>query len=938
MLTTKEFLARILPPQGDDWYCWCTPAPANDPKGRRYIQRFTKYRAQIVDGVHQNDELEKNTYYALASFKERGTRKQDNVAFLKAFWLDIDCGEAKADAGQGYATKGQALTALFAATKTIGLPLPLVVDSGNGLHCYWPLTAAIPAEVWQPIAYRLIAAYQSQGLIADWGCSADHSRILRPVGTHNWKDPSNPKLVVVKLDRADNALETIEGPLAGIIVSLPASRSNDLGVNSDLGLPVEAPSSIPDLVANKCAQVGRFRDEHGCVPEPEWRAGLSIIKACVDGVETAHAWSSGYPLYRFAETQEKLDQIKGPYTCATFARYNPADCVGCKYSGKITSPIQLGRPEEFEEVVEDEVVEQPIATPSIIQQVVDGKVAYPSLPRALINNGYAWTTEGMCIKMMVEDASGEKISKHVPFTDAFFYCDEIITLPNVGKVARFTVQARRGQPFATLDIPTGVVYAKDQLLKVIATQGLGYFAGREKEFVMFMQKWYDEVRQRARETMQHTHYGWQENGGFLIGDRLALPGRPLSNVAVGGDARTALSIMSQGGTPADWTRLVNTLYTGAGMEQYQFILACGFGAPLMRFTPSKGVTVDMVSEASGVGKTTAAKVALSIWGEPDGMSMTCGQATNTAIFTRLSVMSSLPCYLDEITKATPEFLGALAYDVTSGKPKDRGNQNGSMKDLAQGWNTIMLASGNTSMIGRISSGRGAADPEMMRVFEFQMSPRFVEEQSVARTMFAELARCYGTVGEVYAQYLVDHADEIQKMIDKVMSAIERKAKVSSVERFWLAGVAAAITGAQIATKLGLVAFDVNALLDWCVEHIVESRRTVAATTRTSEETFALMLQDLNGGVIVTDTRGGNGTLAFAMKIPFKIVGRRIVDEGKVWLSVEGAKRWCADNNADYGAMLSSAKANGTVIGGETFDLGVNTDASTVPTKCLVIKQ
>ena len=936
MNETKEFLRRILPPAGDAYYCWCTPAPADDAKGRRYIQRFVKHVAQIDDGVHQCDEHQLNTYYAMASFVERGSRKQENVASLKSFWIDIDCGEAKAAEGKGYATKKEGATALLTAVQSTGLPLPMVVDSGNGLHAYWPLVEAVSAEVWRPIAFRLVAALQGEQLIADWGCSTDHSRILRPVGTRNWKDKANPKPVRLRMDCPDYTLDRIAGPLEGIVVSLPSSRSNDLGVNSDLGLPPEPPSSLPDEVAAKCAQVREFKDTNGCLPEPQWRAGLSILKACIDGEATAHEWSSGYPLYQFAETQEKLDQIKGPYTCATYQRYNPAGCEGCKYAGKITSPIQLGRPDELDEVTEavvEEAAEAPVM-PKAREE--NGTIIYPTLPSAM--RRFKWTSQGMTAQI-VED--GEK--KDVPFCDAFMYCDELIHTDE-GPMLRFTVQRRRNQRLTQVDLPATCVWAKDSLLKELAKRNLGPLAGMQNEMCAFIQKWFEVARQQAAERHQHTHFGWQETGGFLIGDRLFKYGETVPTIAsLGGDAEQMADghAFDKSGSLNDWVDLIDKLYGGKGMEQYQFAIAASFGSPLMRFTLQKGVTMNMYSEASGVGKTSAAHAALSVWGRPDKLAITSGQMTMNSLFANLSTMNSLPVYVDENTKANPDVLGAMAYDVTSGSPKRRLNRSGGMQALKQGWNTMLLTSGNTSMVGRISQSRFGSEGELMRVMEYELSPHFAVQQGEARELFLSLSNCYGTAGDVFAQWIVDNADQIQPMVQKVAARLERLAQCSDKERHWLAGAAAAITGAQIAASLQLVRFDVKRLLDWTVSMIVESRKQVGDSVRTGDSAWSTMLKELASGVIVTPNLGSPDELQFAMggRLPNRITGRLAISEKKLWLSVDSVKKWCADNHAELGALIKTAQQRGELLGQASFDLGSHmTDAPNLKMQCLIIKQ
>ena len=72
-----------------------------------------------------------DAYFALASFKDDTSRKVDNAAFLRSFFLDLDCG-----VGKPYADQAAAAQALSIFISNTGLPSPIVINSGGGLHVY----------------------------------------------------------------------------------------------------------------------------------------------------------------------------------------------------------------------------------------------------------------------------------------------------------------------------------------------------------------------------------------------------------------------------------------------------------------------------------------------------------------------------------------------------------------------------------------------------------------------------------------------------------------------------------------------------------------------------------------------------------------------------------------------------------------------------------
>ncbi|MCO6433022.1 MAG: hypothetical protein J5I87_01840, partial [Nitrosomonas nitrosa] len=105
----------------------------------------------------------------------------------------------------------------------------------------------------------------------------------------------------------------------------------------------EYPPSDANKVADRCNQIGAFRDSKGAgQSEPLWSASLSVVGHCQNGPEICQDWSSGHPEYDRAKTAKKLEhRLKTPpTTCAHFKKINPAGCLGCPH--QINSPITLG--------------------------------------------------------------------------------------------------------------------------------------------------------------------------------------------------------------------------------------------------------------------------------------------------------------------------------------------------------------------------------------------------------------------------------------------------------------------------------------------------------------------------------------------------------------------------------------------------------------------
>ena len=116
-------------------------------------QNFYDDIDELIVAGHEASAIGRNSYYAMASFKDSSSRTQQNVRAVKSFWLDVDCKDK--DPAKDYASKEEGRDAIVSFIKAHKLPLPTVVDSGNGWHVYWILEEELTLEVWQPVANKL---------------------------------------------------------------------------------------------------------------------------------------------------------------------------------------------------------------------------------------------------------------------------------------------------------------------------------------------------------------------------------------------------------------------------------------------------------------------------------------------------------------------------------------------------------------------------------------------------------------------------------------------------------------------------------------------------------------------------------------------------------------------------------------------------------------
>lgn len=182
LMTVREFFDRVLPQQGKFLVF-------EQPRKCHHVFEDKTQLAKFVD-EYDGGQI----FHACGSYSSGKSRKAENVQAMGSFFLDLDCGP-----GKDYPDQESAARALMGFCKAAKLPMPMVLNSGGGLHVYWPLTADVNPDEWKPVAAALKALCAAHGLLADRNCTTDSARVLRPPGTLNRKY-SPPRYVSVLRD------------------------------------------------------------------------------------------------------------------------------------------------------------------------------------------------------------------------------------------------------------------------------------------------------------------------------------------------------------------------------------------------------------------------------------------------------------------------------------------------------------------------------------------------------------------------------------------------------------------------------------------------------------------------------------------------------------------------------------------------------------------
>ncbi len=286
-----------------------------EPTDKGWAHHPVKTVTEALDKAQAISNADRNAYFACAEYMTEGSRKGDNVKQARAFWLDLDCGEAKAAKGDGYTTKREAADALVEFCTVTGLPKPTtLVDSGNGLHVYWVLDMDVSPEDWRACGALLKALTKKHGLLADPSRTSDIASVMRVPGTLNQKDPANPRPVKIKF--AGKPIEWSAFKAALKAASGGEAKPNNTALTGGLVKDYPPMPETPDNVA-------KVRDMLAAVPadcdRETWRNICWAVQSLgwAGGVELAREWSMTAGIKYDAAEFDKL-----------VASYNPAGGVG----------------------------------------------------------------------------------------------------------------------------------------------------------------------------------------------------------------------------------------------------------------------------------------------------------------------------------------------------------------------------------------------------------------------------------------------------------------------------------------------------------------------------------------------------------------------------------------------------------------------------------
>jgi hypothetical protein len=821
--------------------------------------------------------------------------------------IDVDCGIGKNGKPKPFIDASEGAKALIAFVKDVGLPMPMIVSSGNGLHVYWILDTAIAPEQWKPLASALKAACLDKGFTPDIGVTGDSARILRPIGCVN---PKGGKTAVLLRDAPDvtyNQLWSVLEPFThGSSYELPAQPTRNSTLLDNLAVKHEYQPANAERVVSGCQQIKWGAENQNDVSEPFWWKMMGIAAYCQEPVATAIAWSKDYEHFNESEVTAKIENWKngatGPTLCEKFMLERPEGCKGCKFKDKIGSPARLGTQ---------------LAEVKSMAALVDPLAAVVPVPKP-----FKRTTDGM---KMVIDETDIDICKFDLYPVGYGKDEglgyEVVRFmwnrPHVGWTELVMRQANLAQ--GSRDFST-----------TIADQGILLFNKSQTEnFQMLLRSYMEELKQRRGLTNLYASMGWKSNyNEFVIGSSLI---RRDSNGTIiteqvnlaQGVGKISEDMYGIKGELQEWVNFTRIL-DSADLKLHKFLIGFSFATPLLKVSGLKGLILSLYGKTGG-GKTLGQYMMQSIWGNPDQLHFG-GKFTQNSLFSRLSLHGNLPMTVDELTMLDREEAGDLIYWTSQGRDKARLNRSAEERATKE-WATTMTVSTNESLHSMLYAGGHATDAKLARLLEFNVAPHplFTKGSQVGRQIHAFLMNNYGTAGQEFVRHLMPlGVDGLKAMLDHAINEFPKKYGVSfsGDERFWEIGVVLADLGNQLAKEYGLIQYDYEDATQWALSEL-KSMKVSAATNRM--DAFDALGEFINENMDATLTvmhtpgqkpmRDNNRPYIADILVRYDLFRRTYdgkFESGTVLVERTKLRKWLSTRGYDYKAFVQEFEVEGII--------------------------
>ena len=791
-MDTLEFLAAVLPSSGK--YCTFTYT------GEKRKNIFVRDLPALYNTTKQISLSGAEAFIATGTFDDTGLRKAENAVAMKSFFMDLDCGVSDKGQPKAFTSKKAARLELDRWLRDTGLGsygAPLLIDSGGGIHVWFPLTEEISIEEWKPIAEGIKVSAHNHKFLIDATVTADAARVLRLPDCLNHK--YTPARTVVLREEGTtfdiDAFRTLFLHLTPVVTA-PKAR-NELMLPG--AMPTGKSAAATALMNNTRTSFRKIimltQDSKGCGQvanyisnaaddgmEPIWRGMLSWTKVCDDGEKASEKMTLLHP-YDIDRMHRKLGEIKGPYSCVKMNTIQAGICTKCPHFGKITNPLILGR----------EVLR---AAPEPAAPAEEGATLRPTLPQPPFP--YWYGLNGGVYFTKKSDKKDED-ERDIMLTAYNLYMTRMFRDEAVYKSEFCAV---KGDKTVTFVIPNSHMGSVPKIIESLAANNVMAAHGIHTDAYLaaYVRACVTAASNTEETVVIPPTMGWQPDGGFAVGDIVYGKTPDLDYLYKSDRLHNLIQATMPKGTLAGWQAPFDMMRRKKMWGHLAYAMS-GFGSILMQYMPenSRACVIHMCGAASSAGKSLALSMNSSIWGSHARYKVK-SDTSLTTMMQRAGLWGSLPLNVDEVTTqqrdSNGEFIPKLAFSYSEGSHKIKGSATGN-NEIAHEllWAGKMhITSNSPAFEAMLGARKHTSNGEARRMLEWVLQDdQVIEWTDEERKILVEKDNHYGVAGRMFSAWCARNEPFVREICAKTYDYWRQYAGATDDERFWTSSIAADIS-------------------------------------------------------------------------------------------------------------------------------------------------
>lgn len=943
MQEAQEFLAHVLPPDGPYVLAYISKtrkgathksfdtiesmAKAATDLSKKGLEVYTCV-GSILDKEFTNDNGKKVP------------RNQKNIKSLQSLILDIDVkAQGEKDWERFYNTKQEALTGLVGFIKTLGLPMPTIIDSGGGFHVWFGLSPVMRRFDWTSLAFKLktAAGIYDPKIIADSSRVMDCASLLRIVGTNNYKLPGNPrpvrKLQTGPLEspyRYDEAFNAYLADKQVTIDEIPVPEHLQGKATVDLMIG-DDPHNFVDVL-KKCNWTREYMKHQRTEPEPHWYAMLGMVPYLrapgLNSQQIAHLISKEHPSYSPTDTDRKFEQARtaqrGPTTCARFKSLIPERCKGCVFANQVNTPVRLDSV--------DVPADAPTVQTEIITETGEVKIETTTIPKPPFPYFRGKNSPGIYMQVGDgEDSETRRIYEYDMFPVRRLKDEETdselleisLTLPHDGH--------------KLIKISNALLTDPKRLTGALAEKGVLVHPREATSVTTYVIEYARKIQREEKAHEEFARFGWRgldsAEPRFVMGDFVIDTKGDMRPVTTASYLQPYRKVLSCKGTLEDW-KIGFNVYKDMDDQAMplRFALMMAFAAPLFALTSFHGLIYNMLGD-SGSGKSTALKLMSSVWGVPDEHHLQVHD-NRIPMFNTIGYLQSIPITFDEMTTIDSEALADISYAVSEGRGKNRADRTGNTRTNTTQWKTLVCGTSNASLYEKLGMSRSGNNAHAYRIFEVSVGAADLANRPAVEGALALTNNNYGMAGRIFITYVLKNIEQIKRQIAEATKTFAAKFNMPTAERFWFTLFACIAVGGQIAKKLGLHDYDLNKIILWSAEQLLSVRKMVHTVEGDAFSIFAHFLQTNIRSTLIVDSGKPNflnidSAGVFNLLVRYEYVNK-MPTVG--YISVPAIRSFCKIQGIEYGWLYKRLLDGNLIQTIENKKLGEGTHMMTGTTQ------